>query len=346
MDQAEKIHRESIVVLCHEDVPIDITHRRMNGEKAVMARIHLPRYKQGGVNMAVMAVGGDWIRPFCRPQAAFPVYMEATLNSIVQMYAEERESNEGFFVITTKSDLDRLRPGGPVGVVLHIEGAKPLAGQLSMLEIYYRLGIRSMQLSRFDRNEVADSVAEKHPGGLTQFGIEVVKAMNELGMLIDLSHMAEPSFWDTIETSRHPVMASHSNAKALVDHRRNLTDDQIKAIASKGGLVGVVFFPPYVHSGVPTIEHILDQFDYLRDLVGIDYIGIGPDFVDYAPELILGTVPGKTGATDMQFPRDAEDVTKLPNITKGLIRRGYAEEAIRKILGNNMLRVLRQVLTT
>lgn len=343
MDQAEKIHRESILILCHEDVPIDITHRRMNGEKAVMARIHLPRYRQGGVNMAVMAVGGDQIRPFVRPQAGFPTYMEGALHSISRMYAEEQEASGGFFIIRSKSDLNRLQPDGPVGITLHLEGAKPLAGQLSMLDIYYRLGIRSMQLAWYGRNELADSTAEQNPGGLTRFGAEVVKAMNEMGMLIDLSHVAEPSFYDTIKITRRPVVATHSNAKRLTDNPRNLTDDQIKAVASTNGLVGVVFYPPFVRRDSPTIEHILDHIDYMRDLIGIDHVGVGPDFVDYAPELILGDVATKGLSVSAQFPKDAEDVTKMLNITKGLVARGYKEEEIKKILGGNFLRVLMEV---
>jgi membrane dipeptidase len=343
MKEGKRIHGDSIVILCHEDVPIDITHRRMNGEKAVMARIHLPRYRQGGVNMAVMAVGGDQIRPFVRPQAGFPTYMEGALHSISQMYAEEQEASGGFFIIRYKSDLDRLHPDGPVGITLHLEGAKPLAGQLSMLDIYYRLGVRSMQLAWYGRNELADSTAEQNPGGLTRFGVEVVKAMNEMGMLIDLSHVAEPSFYDTIKVSRQPVVATHSNAKKLADNPRNLTDDQIKAIASTGGLVGAVFYPPFVRVDSPTLEHILDHVDYMRDLVGIEHIGIGPDFVDYAPELILGDVATKGLSVIAQFPKDAENVTKMPNVTKGLLARGYKEEEVKKILGVNFLRVLREV---
>ena len=167
--------------------------------------------------------------------------------------------------------------------------------------------------------------------------------MNEMGMLIDLSHVAEPSFYDTIKITRQPVVATHSNAKRFTDNPRNLTDDQIKAVASTHGLVGVVFYPPFVRRESPTIEHILDHVDYMRDLVGIDHIGVGPDFVDYAPELILGDIATKGLSVSAQFPKDAEDVTKMPNITKGLVARGYKEEEIKKILGGNFLRVLREV---
>jgi len=113
--------------------------------------------------------------------------------------------------------------------------------------------------------------------------------------------------------------------------------------ASTQGLVGVVFYPPFVQKESPTIEHILDHVEYMRDLVGIDHVGIGPDFVDYAPELILGDVATKGLSVSAQFPKDAENVTKMPNITKGLLARGYKEEEIKKILGGNFLRVLREV---
>jgi membrane dipeptidase len=343
MDEAERIHRESILILCHEDVPIDIMHRRMNGERAVLANVHLPRYDKGGVNMAVMAVGGDQIRPFCRPQCAFPTYLFGALHSIAQMYAEEREGQGRFFIIDSKSDLDRLKPNGPVGIMLHLEGAKPLAGQLSMLEIYYRLGIRSMHLAWYGRNEVADSTSDPNPGGLTKFGRDVIEAMNELGMLIDLSHVAEPSFYDAITVSKYPVVASHSNARTLANNPRNLRDDQIKAVASTGGLVGIVFYPSFVRKESPTIEDIINHIDYVKDIVGVDHVGIGPDFVDYAPELILGDVVTKGLTVNTRFPRDAEDVTKMTNLTNGLLKRGYTEGEIKKIYGSNFLRVLRQV---
>lgn len=343
-ERLKRLLQEIGVVLCHEDVPVDVTHRRLNGERNVLANIHLPRYRQAGVSMAVMAAGGDQTRPICRPEAGFPTYMEGALHSLIQLYAEERESEGQIRIVTSVSDLDEIRPGGPFGMLLHLEGAKPLAGQLSMVEVFYRLGVRSMQLVWYGRNELADSTGEKRPGGLTKFGVSVVKAMNELGMVIDLSHMAEPSFFDVIEASSQPVIASHSNARALVDHPRNLTDEQIKAVAATGGLVGVVFFPTFVKKEAPTLEDILDQIDYLKGLIGIDHIGIGPDFVDYAPELILGNVTAAGADFDWKFPRDAEDVTKIPNLIRGLIERGYSDEEITKIMRDNFFRVLRQVL--
>ena len=344
MKEQQRIHNESLLVLCHEDVPVDISNRRMNGETNVMKKIHLPRYKQGGVNMIVMAVGGDQIRPFCRPQSMFPTYTYGALHSIVQMYAEERESNGEFFIITSKKDLERLTPDGPIGVSLHIEGGKPLSGQISMLDVYYRLGVRSMQLAWNGRNELADSTSEKHPGGLTKFGIDVIIAMNDLGILIDVSHLAEPSFWDAIEYSKSPIVATHSNAKFLTDHPRNLTDEQIKAIALKEGIIGIVFYPPFVRKENPNIDDVINQIDYIKNLVGVDYIGIGPDFIDYAPDLIHGDVLARGIPIVEKFPLDIENVTKMPNITKKLLERGYKEEEIKKILGDNFLRVFKEVL--
>jgi len=343
MNESARIHKEATVVICHEDVPIDIANRRLRGEDHVMAEIHLPRYREGGVNLVVMAVGGDQIRPYCNPRTGFQTYMEGALLGTSQMYEEERESEGGFIIVTEPSLLDEVSaPGGPVGVTLHLEGSKPLQGRLSMLEIFHRLGVRSLQLAWQARNEAADSIAEPRPGGLSPFGKAMVRRMNDLGMIIDLSHLAPPCVEDVLELTRHPVMASHSNARALHDHPRNLTDEQIKGIAATGGLVGVVFFPLFLGSS-PTIERILDHFDYVRDLVGVDHLCVGPDFVDYAPGLILGEAKARGVVASAEFPQDAEDVTKMPNLTAGLLRRGYAEEDIRKILGGNFLRIARQV---
>jgi len=342
-DRAKALHQDSIVALCHEDVPVDVAHRRMNGEREVLASVHLPRYRQGGVNLVVMAVGGDQIRPYCQPASGFPVCTFGALYGLNAVYDDVEESRGEFFIIDSVEGLDQLSPGGPVGLTLHLEGGQPLAGQLSMLKVFYRLGVRSLQFAWYGRNELADSTAEQRPGGLSRFGRDVVKAMNDLGMLIDLSHVAEPCFYDVLETSTQPVIASHSNAKALVSHHRNLTDDQIKAVADTGGLAGVVFYPKFVAETDPSIEDVLDHIDHMTSLAGVDHIAVGPDFVDYAPDLILGNVVSLGQAVEFKFPSGLESVTQMPNLTRGLLQRGYDEEAIKKILGENLLRVLRSV---
>ncbi|MBI3966909.1 MAG: membrane dipeptidase, partial [Chloroflexi bacterium] len=176
-------------------------------------------------------------------------------------------------------------------------------------------------------------------------GIAVVKEMDRLGMVLDLSHLSEPCFYDALELSEYPQLVTHANAKALHDHPRNLSDEQIRRLAAKGGVVGVCFFPRFLQSR--TIDGVIDHLDYVVQMVGIDHVGIGPDFIDYMLDLFES--PGQLALRAMSDPMPAyppgiEDMTKLPSFTEGLVRRGYREPDVRKILGENFLRVYRQVL--
>ncbi|MDA0746481.1 MAG: membrane dipeptidase, partial [bacterium] len=161
-------------------------------------------------------------------------------------------------------------------------------------------------------------------GGLTSFGVGLVEEMNLLGMLVDVSHISEHGFWDVMEVSAKPVIASHSNCKAVCDHPRNLNDKQIKALAENGGSMGVTFVPSFVDAEKPTLQRLLDHVDHAVQLVGADYVGIGSDF-DGGGTLV-------------------EDATVFPQITEGLAGRGYTEEDLRKILGGNHLRVLTEAI--
>ncbi|MFY9416452.1 MAG: membrane dipeptidase, partial [bacterium] len=162
--------------------------------------------------------------------------------------------------------------------------------------------------------------------GLTSLGLETVAAMNRLGMVVDVSHLSPAGFWDVLEHSRHPVIASHSNARGLHDHPRNLDDEQIKALAARGGVIGINFAPQFLGPGA-RLETVLDHIDYIARLAGCDCIGLGSDYDGIA-------------AT----PGGLEDVSRLPNITRGLVARGYSDSDILKILGGNFARVFSQVI--
>jgi len=175
------------------------------------------------------------------------------------------------------------------------------------------------------RNEIADGVFDRRTkGGLTRFGVEVIQEMNRLNMLIDVSHLSEAGFWDVLEVSRKPVMASHSNCRRICDSPRNLSDDQIKSLAGAGGVMGLCFVPDFVHLSEPSLDKLIDHVDHVTELAGIDCLGLGSDFDGFEAAL-----PG------------LEDVSRLPALTEGLLHRGYSTEAIQKILGGNFLRLLK-----
>ncbi len=173
-------------------------------------------------------------------------------------------------------------------------------------------------------NALGDGALGRQHGGLTDLGRSVLRRMEELGVVVDVSHLSEQSFWEALRSTRGPIIASHSNAAALHMHPRNLADEQLRAIAQRGGVVGVNFYAGFL--GAPTLDRVLDHIDHLAKVMGVDHAALGADY-DGIP----------------QAPAGLEDVSKLPNLTAGLQRRGYTTEQIHKILGGNALRVFRQV---
>jgi membrane dipeptidase len=215
-----------------------------------------------------------------------------------------------------------------VAAILAVEGGDILQGDLAMLRILYRLGVRCMTLTWNYRNEIADGILDNETcGGLTSFGKSVIKEMNKLGMIVDLSHISEKGFWDAIEVSGAPVILSHSNAKRLCGHVRNVSDSQLMAVKENGGMVCVNFYPDFLHdTGKAGIPDIIRHIEYLSGLVGVDYIGIGSDFdgVDKLPEGVMGV----------------QDTGKVFN---ELAKLKYSQEAMEKIAYKNVLRIIEKV---
>jgi len=203
------------------------------------------------------------------------------------------------------------------------------------------------QVAWYFRNELADNESEANPGGLRHFGRQVVAEMNRLNMVIDVSHLSESYVMDILDITQDPIMASHSNAKAIYDHNRNLSDEAIKGIAQKDGVVGAVFFPPLVSAGAPpTMDDVIDHIDNFRNLIGVNHIALGSDYIHYAVELMLGDFKAKSGnaSPQIRFPSSLETVEELPNLIEGLKKRGYKREEIELIMGGNLLRLFQQVL--
>jgi membrane dipeptidase len=332
--------------LGHEDVPVDVSNRRLNGETQVMKRIHIPRYRRAMVKFVVMATGGDQLRPFGSSRVGFRTQTMGALKFMDDMIIEIEETQKDMVMICNAEDFQKVLDTDKIGVIFHLEGGMPLDGNLFMLRTFYRIGLRSMQLGWYFRNELADTGAENSPGGLSLFGRQVVEELNRLGIVIDVSHLSEASVMDVLQISQHPVMASHSNTKAICNHYRNLSDEAIKGIANKNGVIGVVFCPPFVSENAATMDDLIDHIDHIRELTGVTHIAIGPDYIDYAPELIVGEIIAKTKKTSPKtgFPSGLETVEELPNLIKGLKRRGYKTKEIELIMGENMCRLFQQVL--
>ncbi|MGI6227819.1 MAG: dipeptidase [Peptococcales bacterium] len=231
--------------------------------------------------------------------------------------------------VLSKKDIEVFTKWN-VKVLIALEGGDALGGSLSVLRGLFKLGVRSLTLTWNNRNEIGDGCAEEPYGqGLSKFGKSVVKEMNNLGMLIDVSHLAEKSFWDVINNTQETIIASHSCCKSIMNHPRNLSDQQLKALAQNGGLIGINFYPTFLKDNplTATIDDVVKHIIHGAEIMGPEHVGIGSDFdgID-------------------QVPKGLEDVTKLPLLIYHLEKAGFSFKEIANIMGNNYLRILKKVL--
>lgn len=253
-------------------------------------------------------------------------------------------ANDEALLVETVDDIIKAKREGKVGIILGFQNIAPLEGDLNLLKIYHKLGVRVIQLTYHYKNLAGDGCAEKTDSGLSYFGEELVRQMNKLGIVVDLAHVGKNTALEAIQISKDPVIASHSNAYSLVPTYQNKEDEVIKAIAEKGGVIGATLFPRLLGKEKATIEDFLNHIDYMVNLVGVDHVGIGSDFAEgWAENPSLRKKLLEIDGTVYAYPERIESITKFPNITAGLLSRGYSEEDVEKILGSNFLRVFREV---
>lgn len=334
----KRTFKESVVVEGHRDV-YELLYRRSVGEKSPIRDAIAPRLIRDGINVCVYAISGD---SYSHSQNTGR-YLETALENM-DYFLEEAPRSEGMIsMVRNRSDLPgQVRPGN-ISFLLHFEGAKPLQGSIHQLRNFYRLGLRSMQLTWNFRNELGDGVWESQSQGrLTRFGVEVIKEMNRLGMVVDLAHLNREGFFHALDVAEAPLIVSHANSCDLLDSPRNLSDDQIKAIADQDGLVGMLALPGRVAKEEATLEDLLKHLDHMANLSGVEHVALGFDFVKY---------DGPRTLKDRHHPlekakvlKDLEEVEDLPKLMEGLIRHGYKETEISLILGGNYLRVLNNIL--
>lgn len=286
--------------------------------------VDLPRARRGNVAAMLSAV---FIRDAYLPGQA----LARTLRAVDRLLEMIAASGGRMQLVTNVAELERCLRDGTFGAILHFEGAEAIDPEFAVLRLGYRLGLRSLGLTWSRPNIYAEGVGPDDRGrGLTNLGRAMVRACNELGVLIDVSHLNDAGFWDVIECSTQPVVASHSNCRALCPVPRNLTDEQIRALAAKGGLLGINFHVGFLRAGAERPEDVslgdvIAHIDHVAELVGVDYVAFGSDF---------------DGAT---MPRDLPDVAALPRLVEALLRHGYDDAAVSKICYENWLRVFRTV---
>lgn len=303
--------------------PIKVPTPRKFGERSSKGHVDLPRLLESGVDLQIFAV-------YIQPEYKIERALHRALQVIDRFYKELHDHEDKMMLFTKVSDVREAEKHGKIAAMLSIEGGEAVEADLGILRMLHRLGLRAMTLTWNERNQIADGAGEgRTKGGLTNFGVELVKEMNNIGMVVDVSHLSDPGFFDAIETTTKPVIASHSNCRAICNHRRNLTDDMIKILADNGGVMGMNFSAAFVDENKEkaTLERVLDHVGHIVKVASVDHVGIGSDF-----DGIENT------------PKGLEDVTRMPYLTEGLLKRGYKEDDIRKILGENFLRVFSEVI--
>jgi membrane dipeptidase len=364
-ERAHALHFSSIVLDTHADT----TQRLLDGKFDIAERhpdghIDIPRMREGGLNAQFFSI---WMSG----KTVGPVAVKKSLDQIDAVRTMVRTHPKDLVLAVTAEDVRRAHAHGKIAILMGMEGGHMIDNDLAVLRMYSALGVRYMTLSHFFNNDWADSSTDTPAhNGLTDFGKGVVREMNRVGMLVDISHVADKTFYDALQVSKAPLLASHSSSRALDNHPRNMTDEMVKALAAKGGVVQinyersylsqeyndkfkvsagdisrleekfkkecnddedcalkkqVQFIQQLVDEGkLPHVswEKIVDHIDHFVKLVGADHVGLGSDF----------------DGADM--PEGMEGAAGLPKITEALMRRGYSDDDIRKILGGNTLRVM------
>lgn len=336
MSTVERLHRDAVIVEGHRDC-YEQVHRSNLGHPDPVGDLLVPRLRTGGVDVVLYAVGGDSIAH----SNGRDDRLLATLDTVSALLASVRSSDGRARTVHEAPDLPD-RSDGSVSFVMHLEGGGPLEGSLAALETLYRVGVRSMQPTWNLRNQLADGVRESGTGGgLSRFGVAVLREMRQLGMLVDLAHISPAGFWHALRVTDAPLVVSHANASAVHDHPRNLTDDQVRAVAERGGVVGVHALPVFVDESRPTVDRLVDHVSYLAELAGIEHVGVGADFVkNDGPRSPREEIPARS----VEALEGLEEIDELPNLTSCLLRRGFSETDITAILGDNFLRVLHRTL--
>ena len=368
-ERARKLHFSSIVLDTHDDTTqrflfsktFDLGKRNPDGH------VDIPRMREGGMNAIFFSI---WIDG----RTMGPPAVQKALDQIDAVHENVKKYSKDMTFCRTAAEVREAHKNGKIAALIGVEGGHMIGNDIRMVPVFGDLGVRYMTLSHFYNDEWADSSTDKPAhNGLTDYGKEIVREMNRQGIMVDISHVSDKTFYDALEVSKAPLIASHSSCRALCNHPRDMSDDMIKALAAKGGVIQINYERSFIDQGykdaydkylggvvqheqdiskkcgedqecsnretqgimnalisegkLPHVswERIIDHIDHAAKLVGPDHVGLGSDF----------------DGADM--PDGLDDCSKLPKITEALLRKGYSEDDIRKILGGNTLRVMEQV---
>jgi membrane dipeptidase len=358
-EQARKVHFSSIVLDTHIDVTPKLQTNWKFNEEHKDGHIDLPRMKKGGLNALFFSI-------YMAGTVTGPKAVNDSLERIAAVHRLASELPSQVALCVTADQVRKAHKQGKIAALMGMEGGHMINNSLAVLRMYAELGVRYLTLTHSVNTDWADSSGDqpKH-NGLTDFGKDVVRELNRLGVMVDISHVSDKTFWDAIEVSKAPMLASHSSCRAISGHARNMTDEMIKALAAKGGVIQINYLDQFIDNDLyeyskksqplmrelmqkysgrenaakrreevakqfgpapkASWEKIIEHIDHAVKLAGIDHVGLGSDF---------------DGGS---MPVGMEDCTYLPKITEALMRKGYSASDMRKILGENTLRLLSEV---
>lgn len=336
MTDARRLHAESVVADTHNDLLCAVVARPVERWAGFFRERWLPQLRAGGVDLQTLPV---FIEGPYRPEGA----LRRTLRMIEAAHRLAEGNPDEVALCRDGADIDEALRRGRIALVLALESAPGIGDDVELLETLFRLGVRVASLAHFGRTALADGSGEDGTGGrLTRAGAAAVQEMARLGMLLDVSHLGRAGVEHVLDLATRPVIATHSSARALLDHHRNLTDAQIRGIADGGGVVCVNFFAPYLHADDYSIDRLVDHLEHVVSVAGIGHVGLGPDFVK---EVLADTTPPCCEVAFVEgVPADAylpglEGPAGLPLVTEALLRRGWAEADVVAVLGANVRRL-------
>lgn len=278
-------------------------------------QINFPKMRAGGIDAALFAVDVTLARNN---------HLIYALDALGALDTEIEHTTGDVVLVRNAADIRNAKRDGKLGVIMAVENSDATEGSLNVLRMLHRVGVRSMGLTHNTSSRAADGNEETRTGGgLTTFGVALVKEMNQIGMVVDVAHLSDAGYRDVLDTVTSPIINSHTTCAALCDHPRNLTDDQIRQLAENGGVMGMTFVPRFVDASNPTLERFIEHIDHAVQLVGPQHVAIGSDF-DGGGTLV----------------KDAE---VFPSITAALLKRGYSNEDVQLVLGESFMRVFEQV---
>jgi len=361
----DSLHKDALVWDCHNDLVLRVLYEKLDiGKRLPYGHVDIPSLKEGHVDVQTVAL---FVHNFLYPNNS----AEQTRRLIATMLEAIEKNSDQVELARTGTDIERIVASGKLAMPLAIEGGHAIESSLDNLREFHRLGVSSMTITHNITHGWADSGGDKPRwNGLNELGREVIKEMNKIGMVIDISHVSDSTFFDVLDVSEDPVIASHSGCRTINPHRRNMNDDMLRALAKNDGVIGIVFVlnyltPEYLNTmnelksisrpwfrqvpsiedlqvriavdhlnasrdwpleNLPTIEDLLDHIDHAVKIAGVDHVGLGADMYPRNPS-----------------PVGIRGVEDYPNITRGLKKRGYSDENVKKVMGGNFLRIWKKV---